>query len=282
MLSGRGLDPWAQIPGLDRLKVAGLVLRANRDAREAYSRLERDPAFLQPLPYGRLRAGDHDVLVLPGGHRARGMRVYLESTVLQEFVGDFFDSGKPVGAICHGVVLAARSISKKTGKSVLFGKKTTGLTWSLERRGWSVGRVVRFWDPDYYRTYVEREGEPAGYRSVESEVKRALAEPGRLPRCAACRPGRPAQAKRSPSRRGRRRPSGLRRERRSVRLGAMARRREHLCPDARGGHRDARGTPSIVLQTHSASNGCRSARRCGGVSGSVRTCVALAAIGANR
>ena len=178
MLSGRGLDPWAQIPGLDRLKVAGLVLRANRDAREAYSRLERDPAFLQPHPYGRLRAGDHDVLVLPGGHRARGMRVYLESTVLQEFVGDFFDSGKPVGAICHGVVLAARSISKKTGKSVLFGKKTTGLTWSLERRGWSVGRVVRFWEPDYYRTYVEREGEPAGYRSVESEVKRALADPG--------------------------------------------------------------------------------------------------------
>jgi putative intracellular protease/amidase len=178
MLSGGGLDPWAQIPGLDRLKVAGLVLRANRAAREAYARLERDPAFLQPLPYGRLRAGDHDVLVLPGGHRARGMRVYLESTVLQEFVGDFFDSGKPVGAICHGVVLAARSISQKTGKSVLFGKKTTGLTWSLERRGWSVGRIVRFWDPDYYRTYVEREGEPAGYRSVESEVKRALADPG--------------------------------------------------------------------------------------------------------
>jgi putative intracellular protease/amidase len=178
MLTGRGLDPWGFVPGLDRARVLGLVLRAGRDARAAYARLERDAAFLEPLAYGSLRVGDHDALVLPGGHRARGMRAYLESVVLQDFVGAFFDAGKPVGAICHGVVLAARSTSRETGRSVLFGRKTTGLTWSLERRGWRVGRVGRFWDPDYYRTYVEQAGEPAGYRSVESEVKRALARPG--------------------------------------------------------------------------------------------------------
>ncbi len=177
MLSGRGLDPWGFLPGLDRARIVGLVLRANGEARAAYARLKRDPAFAAPLSYDALRVDDHDALVLPGGHRARGMRAYLESAVLQDFVAAFFDSGKPVGAICHGVVLAARSISRKTGRSVLFGRKTTGLTWSLERRGWSVGRVVRFWDPDYYRTYVERGGEPAGHRSVESECKRALASP---------------------------------------------------------------------------------------------------------
>jgi putative intracellular protease/amidase len=177
MISGRGLDPWGFIPGLDRARVVGLVLRANSEARAAYARLKRDAAFGAPRSYAGLRVDDHDALVLPGGHRARGMRAYLESAVLQEFVAAFFDSGKPVGAICHGVVLAARSISRTTGRSVLFGKKTTGLTWSLERRGWSVGRVVRFWDPDYYRTYIEQEGEPAGHRSVESEVKRALASP---------------------------------------------------------------------------------------------------------
>ena len=177
MLSGRGLDPWGLVPGLDRVKVVGLVLRAAPEARAAYARLLLAPAFQEPLGYAALRVADHDALVLPGGHRARGMRAYLESAVLQGFVGAFFDSGKPVGAICHGVVLAARSISPATGRSVLFGKKTTALTWSLERRGWAVGRVTRFWDPDYYRTYVEQEGEPAGYRSVESEVKRALAHP---------------------------------------------------------------------------------------------------------
>jgi len=177
MVSGRGLDPWGLVPGLDRVKVVGLVLRAAPEARAAYARLLLAPAFQEPLGYAALRVADHDALVLPGGHRARGMRAYLESAVLQGFVGAFFDSGKPVGAICHGVVLAARSISPATGRSVLFGKKTTALTWSLERRGWAVGRVTRFWDPDYYRTYVEQEGEPAGYRSVESEVKRALAHP---------------------------------------------------------------------------------------------------------
>jgi putative intracellular protease/amidase len=177
MLTGRGLDPWGFVPGLDRAKVVGLLLRANRPAREAYARLERSPAFRQPTSYDRLRASDYDALVLPGGHRARGMHAYLESVALQTFVGAFFDSGRPVGAICHGVVLAARSISRKTGRSVLYGKKTTGLTWSLERRGWGVGRIVRFWDPNYYRTYLEDEGQPSGHCSVESEVKRALASP---------------------------------------------------------------------------------------------------------
>jgi putative intracellular protease/amidase len=177
MLTGRGLDPWGFVPGLDRARLVGLVLRANRVAREAYAQLEGGPAFQQPLSYSQLRMSDHDALVLPGGHRARGMRAYLEDSALQAFVGAFFDSGKPVGAICHGVVLAARSISTKTGRSVLFGRKTTALTWSLERRGWSVGRIVRFWDPDYYRTYAEQAGQPPGHCSVESEVKRALASP---------------------------------------------------------------------------------------------------------
>ncbi|MES2818791.1 MAG: thiJ/pfpI-family protein, partial [Pseudomonadota bacterium] len=34
-----------------------------------------------------------------------------------------------------------------------------------------------FWDPDYYRTYREAPGEPAGFMSVQAEVTRALACP---------------------------------------------------------------------------------------------------------
>ncbi len=155
----------------------GLVLRASRPAREAYAQLERDPAFQHPKRYDELRAADFDALLLPGGHRARGMRAYLESPPLRELVADFFDADKPVGAICHGVLLAANSISKKTGKSVLWGKKTTSLTWSLEGLAWKIGRIFRFWDPHYYRTYRELPGAPAGDRSVESDVKRVLASP---------------------------------------------------------------------------------------------------------
>ena len=73
-----------------------------------------------------------------------------------------FRDDRPVGAICHGVLLAARSVDPATGRSVLYGRTTTALTWSLERRAWRVARVSRFWDPDYYRTYTEGPGEPPG------------------------------------------------------------------------------------------------------------------------
>jgi putative intracellular protease/amidase len=177
MISGEGLDPWGFIPLLKKIKLIGLSLRAGRSARTAYRQLEADPRFLKPLRYAELRAQDFDALLLPGGH-AKGMKDYLESSELQNFVADFFDSDKPVAAVCHGVVLAARSVSKKTGKSVLHGLKTTALTWKLESSGWLITKFfARFWDPDYFRTYVEESGEPVGYRGVQQEVTRALARP---------------------------------------------------------------------------------------------------------
>jgi putative intracellular protease/amidase len=103
------------------------------------------------------------------------MREYLESEVLQRLVVSFFEAGKPVAAICHGVLLAARSISTRTGRSVLFGYRTTALTWALENRAWSLARIMRFWDPNYYRTYLEQDGQPRGFMSVQQEVTRALA-----------------------------------------------------------------------------------------------------------
>jgi len=36
---------------------------------------------------------------------------------------------------------------------------------------------VRFWDPQYYRTYAERPGEAPGARGVQAEVTAALASP---------------------------------------------------------------------------------------------------------
>ena len=70
--------------------------------------------------------------------------------------------------------MAARSKSKKTGLSVLHDRKTTTLTWSQEKAAQQLSRVLRFWDPLYYRTYRESKDEPMGYWSVESEVRRAL------------------------------------------------------------------------------------------------------------
>ena len=84
-----------------------------------------------------------------------------------EIVAEFFARGRPgrpVGAICHGVVLAARSIAA-SGKSVLHGRKTTALLRSQELLAWNLTRVYL---GDYYRTYPT---------TVEDEVTAALARP---------------------------------------------------------------------------------------------------------
>lgn len=177
MLSGEGLDPWGGIVGLRKLRMIGLLLRANAAARDAWRALENDVAFAHPLAYATLHVDDFDALLLPGGH-AQGVREYLESERLQRVVAAFFDADKPVAAICHGVILAARSVSAKTGRSVLHGRKTTALTWAFEKSAWDLTRCfARWWDGGYYRTYREADGEPPGYRGTQAEVTRALASP---------------------------------------------------------------------------------------------------------
>jgi putative intracellular protease/amidase len=177
MLTGRGLDPWGMIPLLRTFPLVGLLMRANRDARAAYAAMIADPNYMAPQRWDGVDPSSFDALLLPGGHRARGMRDYLESETLQGHVAGFFDADKPVAAICHGVLLAARSISKRTGRPVLNGYQTTALTWALENSAWSLARVLRFWDPNYYRTYLEQNGQPKGFMSVQQEVTRALARP---------------------------------------------------------------------------------------------------------
>jgi putative intracellular protease/amidase len=177
MLTGRGLDAWGFVPGLRRLVAVGRPLRADAVARQSYVEMERSPEFRQPIGWRDIDLDEVDGLLLPGGHRARGMRLYLESRELQSVVLDAFRRDMPVAAICHGVLLAARTTDPSTGKSVLHGRKTTCLTWSLERTAWRVARVTRFWDRDYYRTYSEEPGQPAGYMSVQAEVTRALETP---------------------------------------------------------------------------------------------------------
>jgi putative intracellular protease/amidase len=165
MVTGRGLP------------IVGLMLRANKDGRSAYAGMLRSAEYQQPVSWPQATLDGVDALLLPGGHRARGMRSFIESGALQRLVVDAFARGMIVAAICHGVLLAARSVDPSTGRSVLYGRKTTALTWALERTAWKLARVTRFWDPDYYRTYPERPGQPSGYMSVQSEVTRALKDP---------------------------------------------------------------------------------------------------------
>ncbi len=165
MLTGRGLP------------LVGRLLRANADGRAAHAEMLADPAFQAPLRWSDVATTAFEGLLLPGGHRARGMRDYLESPVLQAAVTQAFADQKPVAAICHGVLLAARSLDPTTGRSVLHGRKTTALTWALERSASALAHVFRPRDRDYYRTYVEAPDQPTGFMSVQAEVTRALAGP---------------------------------------------------------------------------------------------------------
>lgn len=129
---------------------------------EFYRRLERDAGFTKPVSWRDVDVTEFDGLLLPGGH-APGMRQYLGSTELQKQIAMFWGTGKPVAAICHGVLVLARSTDPSTGRSALAGKRTTCLPKYMERSaylatGWRLGR--------YYRTY------PA---YVEDEVIAALA-----------------------------------------------------------------------------------------------------------
>lgn len=165
MLTGRGLG------------IAGPLLRANATARAAYDAMLADPAYQAPRRWDEAGLQGIDGLLLPGGHRARGMRPYLESETLQALVVQAFAAGLPVAAICHGVLLAARSQDPATGRSVLHGRRTTALTWALERSADGIARRLRRDDPGYYRTYPDPPGGPEGFMSVEAEVTRALARP---------------------------------------------------------------------------------------------------------
>jgi putative intracellular protease/amidase len=129
-----------------------------------YREMTEAPAFQRPIAWSAIAAGDFDGLVLPGGH-APGMRQYLGSAALQEKVCSFWRTGRPVGAICHGVLVLARARDPQTGKSVLAGARTTCLPKYMERGAY----LMTFWKLGrYYRTY------PA---YVEDEVRAALADP---------------------------------------------------------------------------------------------------------
>jgi protease I len=155
MLTGAGLGLLAPL------------LRAQAGAIADHDRMTQSAEYRSPLAYDELAAAldaaSFDALLLPGGH-APGMREYLESTTLQSTVAHFFAAGRPVAAICHGTVLAARSRGAD-GRSVLHGRRTTGLTRQLEMLAW---RLTRHRLGDYYRTYP---------RTVQDEVAAALRSP---------------------------------------------------------------------------------------------------------
>jgi putative intracellular protease/amidase len=159
-------------PVADQRLLDGVIfgrLGAYDEPKAFYRELVQAAAFQRPLAWANLHAADYGGLLLAGGH-APGMRQYLSSTVLQDKVAEIWMLGRPVGAICHGVLILARTREAGSGRSVIADRRTTCLPKYMERgayylTAWRLGR--------YYRTY-------AAY--VQDEVTAALAEPSQFVR----------------------------------------------------------------------------------------------------
>jgi putative intracellular protease/amidase len=153
-------------PTCDPLLITGVVfgkLGARPEPIAFYREMADSAAFVSPRRWTDIDATDIDALFLAGGH-APGMKQYLGSEPVQRLTVDFFAAKKPIAAICHGVLVAARS-RRADGTSVLHGHKTTCLPKYMERAAY----FSTFWRRGrYYRTY------PA---YVEEEVRAALAAP---------------------------------------------------------------------------------------------------------
>ncbi|MGQ4387816.1 type 1 glutamine amidotransferase domain-containing protein [Streptomyces sp. SAS_270] len=154
-------------PAADPRLLTGVLfgqLGAEEEPRRFYQELTASPEFTATVSWADVKVEEFDGLLLPGGH-APGMRQYLGSASLQQQVTRFWALGRPVGAICHGVLVLARSHDHATGRSVLADRRTTCLPKYMERTAylttaWRLGR--------YYRTY------PA---YVEDEVRSVLGAP---------------------------------------------------------------------------------------------------------
>lgn len=135
------------------------MLKADKEAQGLYAQMARSDEFQNPIAYDAIDEAAFDAVYFPGGH-APGMKECLESPILQKLAANFLAQGKPVAAICHGVLIPARAIDPETGKSALHGRKTTGLTSAMESLSWW---LTRLWVGEHYRTYactVQRETAP--------------------------------------------------------------------------------------------------------------------------
>jgi putative intracellular protease/amidase len=154
-------------PAADPRLLEGVLfgqLGAEDEPKAFYRELEEAPAFTRPIAWADVDPDAYGAMLLPGGH-APGMRQYLEGETLFDRVATFAKTGKPLAAICHGVLVLARAKDPATSKSLLATRRTTCLPKYMEKTAW----MLTGWKlGSYYRTYPEY---------VEDEVKRALDAP---------------------------------------------------------------------------------------------------------
>ena len=143
-------------------------MKTSADASALYREMAQSEAFRRPARWSDMAEESVDALFLVGGHAPR-MRQYLESEDVRALVLRVWPE-RPVAAICHGVLVLARTIDPHTGRSVLEGRRSTCLPRYMERLAW---RTTSWRLGRYYKTYDA---------DVEDEVRGALGSSGEFVR----------------------------------------------------------------------------------------------------
>jgi putative intracellular protease/amidase len=93
----------------------------------------KDEKFMQLLqhtkPLSGASATEYDAIYLTGGHGT--MFDFAGNPALQKLLAEFFDSGKIVSAVCHGVC-GLLNVKLKDGPSLIANRKTTGYSYAEE------------------------------------------------------------------------------------------------------------------------------------------------------
>jgi protease I len=135
-LTGRGLPRHLQ------------VLKCRSENVEIYRAMTDSSSFKRPMAWHEVETTDFDALLLPGGH-GPGMRAYIDSAAVHAICAAFFARKAPVAAICHGVMALGRA-RDTSGRSVLHGYTTTGLTNTQERLAIALTKPFL---GDHYQTF---------------------------------------------------------------------------------------------------------------------------------
>ena len=83
---------------------------------------------------------DFDVAYLPGGHGP--MWDLADNKILKQLLERFYNAGKPIGAVCHGVV-GLLSLQNDNGEFLVKGKNLTGFS-NTEEASTGLAHVLPF------------------------------------------------------------------------------------------------------------------------------------------
>ena len=115
-----------QVP-LDPKSMA--IILATRNTKRFLKDIEAMNFLSNSMLLSAIKADDFDVVFLPGGHGP--LWDLANNEILNQLLEAFHRTGKPIGAVCHGVV-GLVSLQNDKGEPLVKGKQLTGFSNSEE------------------------------------------------------------------------------------------------------------------------------------------------------